>query len=288
MVSASQPVLGIIGLGLMGSALAERALDAGFQVHGFDIDPLRCRELRRLGGQAADSAIAVAAACRRLVFSLMTTEQVETTLQIIGAALRRGSVVIDTSTGDPDRMATLATRLRRRGIHYLDAPIVGNSAEARAGNVLVLAGGDRHAFQRCRKIFKSFARRTYHVGRCGHGARMKLVINLALGLNRAVLAEALGFARATGVPAARALEIMKESAAYSRVMETKGPKMLSGDFSAQARLDQHLKDVTLILATGQRHAANLPLSSLHRKLLATLVRAGHGRLDNSAIIKAFQ
>jgi 3-hydroxyisobutyrate dehydrogenase-like beta-hydroxyacid dehydrogenase len=116
---------------------------------------------------------------------------------------------------------------------------------------------------------------------------MKLVVNLVLGLNRAVLAEGLSFAKSIGVGPRQALEVLKAGPAFSRVMETKGEKMLSQDFSPQARLAQHHKDVKLMLDEAARTNLELPLSTLHEELLARLVAAGDGDLDNSAIIKAF-
>lgn len=116
---------------------------------------------------------------------------------------------------------------------------------------------------------------------------MKLVVNLVLGLNRAVLAEALTFAKSLGLEPQSALAILKASPARSEVMETKGAKMLAEDFSPQAKLSQHLKDVRLILAAGERTGALLPLSRVHRELLARAEAAGYGELDNSAIVRAF-
>ena len=117
---------------------------------------------------------------------------------------------------------------------------------------------------------------------------MKLVVNLVLGLNRAVLAEGLSFAQATGVAPAKALEVLKASPAYSTVMDTKGEKMLTGDFTPQARLRQHLKDVNLILESAAASAANTPLSEWHAETLQALVDQGHGDDDNSSIIRAFE
>ena len=124
----------------------------------------------------------------------------------------------------------------------------------------------------------------YHVGASGSAAKMKLVSNLVLGLNRAALAEALVFANAIGVDPASALEVLRGSMAYSRVMDVKGQKMLDEDFTVQARLSQHLKDVRLILASG----VTLPLSETHRQLLEHAESMGLGEVDNSAIIKAIQ
>ena len=117
---------------------------------------------------------------------------------------------------------------------------------------------------------------------------MKLVVNLVLGLNRAVLAEGLCFAERSGVDPHQALEVLRAGPAYSRVMETKANKMLDGDFTPQARLAQHWKNVRLILSAGEWSGATLPLSTLHDQLLSGLIQSGFGDLDNSAIIKAFQ
>ena len=117
---------------------------------------------------------------------------------------------------------------------------------------------------------------------------MKLVANLALGLHRAVLAETLAFAHACEVSPTDALEVLKAGAAYSRVMDDKGQKMLNHDFTVEAKLSQHLKDVRLILAAAGKKNAKAPLSQVHRQLLERLETAGYGEMDNSAIIMAYE
>jgi 3-hydroxyisobutyrate dehydrogenase-like beta-hydroxyacid dehydrogenase len=116
---------------------------------------------------------------------------------------------------------------------------------------------------------------------------MKLVVNLVLGLNRAALAEGLALAHHCGLDPTAALEVLRAGPAYSRMMDIKGAKMLAGDFTPQARLAQHLKDVRLILKLGEASGARLPLSTLHRALLEQLAAAGYHDADNSAIIRAF-
>jgi 3-hydroxyisobutyrate dehydrogenase-like beta-hydroxyacid dehydrogenase len=117
---------------------------------------------------------------------------------------------------------------------------------------------------------------------------MKLVVNLVLGLNRAVLAEGLAFAKANALDPALALEVLQSGAAYSRVMDSKGPKMIAGDFSPEARLSQHHKDVRLILQAAAEHGIQLSLSALHEQLLAELESRGLGDCDNSVVIRAFE
>jgi 3-hydroxyisobutyrate dehydrogenase-like beta-hydroxyacid dehydrogenase len=280
--------IGLIGLGLVGGALAERLRRASFSIAGFDVDAARRRAFKKLGGHPVESTAEVFAACDCVLLSLPNSDVVGSVLREAAPQLRRGLRIIDTTTGEPEATARLGAKLARRGVRYLDATMVGSSAQIGAGEVLVLAGGRRADFAAAGKMFAAFARQTFHVGPCGSGARTKLVVNLVLGLNRAVLAEGLAFAARVGVSQKLALEILKAGAAYSRVMDTKGAKMLARDFKPQAKLAQHLKDVRLILALGAKHRAKLPLSKIHRRLLEQAEAAGCGELDNSAIIRAYE
>jgi 3-hydroxyisobutyrate dehydrogenase-like beta-hydroxyacid dehydrogenase len=279
--------VGMVGLGLVGSALAERFLGAGFSVVGFDLDAARCDELRARGGTVAGSAAEVAGASRRIVLSLPNSEIVRGVVESIRPALASGTIVVDTTTGDPEPTAALGASLAADGIAYLDATIAGSSVQVRDGAVLAIIGGEAASVAACADLFASFASQAFHVGPWGSGARMKLVLNLVLGLNRAVLAEGLALARLCGLDPSATLEILRAGPAASRIMDVKGPKMLSGDFSPQGRLAQHLKDVHLILKMGESCGARLPLSTLHRDLLEGLAARGYHDADNSAIIRAF-
>ena len=114
-------LIGVVGLGLMGSALAERFLKNGFVVVGFDIDQNARRELKRLGGQPVEDAASVARLSRRMIFSLPTTVVVKEVIREMGTQLRPGSIIIDTTTGEPEQTAALGTKLAKRRIRYLDA-----------------------------------------------------------------------------------------------------------------------------------------------------------------------
>jgi 3-hydroxyisobutyrate dehydrogenase-like beta-hydroxyacid dehydrogenase len=280
--------IGMVGLGLLGGALAERFLGAGFSVVGVDLDPGRCQALGDWGGQPVASAREVVRSCDRLVLSLPDTPVVEAILLEIAPELRDGLRIVDTTTGDPERTAALGIELSRQGVHYLDATVSGSSEQVRAAEAIVMVGGDPAACTACADLFACFAREWYHVGPCGSGATMKLVVNLVLGLNRAALAEGLAFARACGLNMPETLRVLQAGAAYSRVMDTKGRKMIEHDFQPQARLSQHRKDVRLILATAERMGAKVPLSALHFDLLGLVEAAGGGREDNSAVIRAFE
>lgn len=286
--SSSPGLLGMIGLGLLGSALAERALADGWQVRGFDLSKERRTNLERLGGEACHSAEEVADGCNLLLFALPHDGIVREVLEALGPTLQAGTIILDATTGDADRMAALGAELARRGVTYLDATISGSSLQVRQGEALLMVGGPLQAVEQCRPLCDLLARRTIHTGPCGSGARMKLVTNLVLGLNRAALAEGLVLAGVLDLNPAHALEVLKASAAYSRAMDTKGEKMLCGNFEPQARLSQHLKDVRLMLAAAERGGQRLPLSETHRELLERAEGLGLGGLDNSAVLRAIE
>ena len=278
--------VGLIGVGLVGSALAVRFRQAGRSVVGYDQRAEARETLAASGGQIAESARRVAEGAPVIVLSLPDSSAVEEVMAEIEEALP-GRTVIDTTTGDPDRTAALGQRLKVSGVDYLDATIVGSSRLVREGQSVVLVGGEAGVYRRCGELLDTFASREFHVGPWGSGARMKLVVNLVLGLNRAVLAEGLAFAKASGFDPALALEVLRSGAAYSRAMDAKGRRMVEGDFTPEARLKQHHKDVRLILDAAVRFGCSLPLSQLHEFLLADLGRRGFGELDNSAIIRAY-
>jgi 3-hydroxyisobutyrate dehydrogenase-like beta-hydroxyacid dehydrogenase len=279
------PAVGLIGLGLVGSALADRLLAAGHRVMGWDIDAERVAALRQSGGQIAGNAHEVFSSCRRVLLSLPSHREVADVIQAAGPALSRGLTIIDTTTGDPASTQELARRLGDRGITCLDATISGSSAQVRAGSVTLMVGGDAKAFAASSDIFESIGRQTFHTGAAGTGAKMKLVTNLVLGLNRAALAEGLAFAGSLGLDLTLSLAVMRGSAAYSRIMDTKGERMIDGDFAPDARLSQHLKDVHLIVDIGRQAGLPMPLSVAHRAVLEQAEAAGCGELDNSSIIK---
>ncbi len=284
---ATEPV-GLIGLGLMGMALAERLCSGGLEIWGHDIDPRRKDLLRQIGGRPASSAADIAAACGRILLSLPDSDVVEAVLAEMGPSLVAGQIILDTSTGDPERAAALGRQLAERGVCYLDATVSGSSQQVREGQAVVLAGGPAAAFEQCQDLFRLFARRWFHLGPCGTGSQMKLVSNLVLGLNRAALAEGLWLGQALGLDAEVVLTVLRESMAYSRIMDTKGEKMIRGDFEPQARLSQHHKDVRLMLRAAAHAGTDLPLTQVHARLLELAENAGYGAQDNSAIIRAFE
>jgi 3-hydroxyisobutyrate dehydrogenase-like beta-hydroxyacid dehydrogenase len=276
--SAAQETPGIIGMGLMGSAIGARLRAAGYAPVVYDVDAARVREF--MGHQSDPTD--VFKECRRVILCLPDDSVVRSVLP----AVQPGTIIIDTSTGAPSGAVESARLATERGARYVDATISGSSEQVRRGEVLVMAGGAAEDVAECGDLFAAFAARVVHTGAAGTGAAMKLVTNLVLGLNRAALAEGLIFAGTQGISRAQALDVLLGSAAHSKIMESKGPKMVAEDFTPVARLSQHLKDVRLILdAAGE---TPLPLSAAHRLILETAEAAGYGALDNSSLIRAWE
>ncbi|OYW22537.1 MAG: hypothetical protein B7Z55_04510 [Planctomycetales bacterium 12-60-4] len=269
MSEAHASTLGIIGMGLMGNAVMKMT---GAE-RGWDVDAARCVN--------AVTAVDVFESCDVVFLCLPNSDVVRDVLE--DAKLKLGQIIIDTTTGDPREMAALGAELGMRGVHYLDATVSGSSAQLLQRDVLVMVGGDVAVFEQCREWFAYFAREMVHVGPCGSGAKMKLVTNLVLGLNRAALAEGIAFAQEMELDLAQTLDVMRRSMAYSRIMDTKGEKMITQDFTPQAKLSQHLKDVRLMLSAS---SIPLPLSEAHRELLEKAEELGYGDADNSAVIQA--
>ena len=280
-----QQRIGVIGLGLMGTALTERLLEHGYRVVVWNRTRVKADPVLAQGAEWSDNPLT---SCGRVIISLYTTEVVEEVLGQMDSGLHADQILLDTTTGDPVRTAALGARLVARGVRYLDAPISGSSAQTRRGEATVLVGGDRATFEACADLWRVMGAKTIHVGSVGSAAKMKLITNLVLGLNRAALAEGLAFAEAIGIAPAAALEVMAGSMAYSHAMDAKGRKMIEHDFTVQARLSQHLKDVRLMLQAAGEAGMPLPLADTHRRLMEQAEAAGLGELDNSAIIEVLR
>jgi 3-hydroxyisobutyrate dehydrogenase-like beta-hydroxyacid dehydrogenase len=278
----------VIGLGLLGGALAARLNEQGWQVRGYDTDAARREAAAAAGVRIANSAAAAAQGARRILLSLPNSDVVAAVIDELRPTLTPGQNLLDTTTGDPEFAVVQAAELQPLGVVYLETNVVGSSVQARAGRVTLLIAGAAAAIADCEDLFAALAERRFVVGESGAAARMKLVVNLVLGLNRAALAEGLNFAESLQLPPDLTLEVLRAGAAYSRAMDTKGAKMLARDYAPQARLAQHLKDVRWMIAAAAKSGASLPLTEVHQRLLDDSVQAGRGELDNSAVIEIFR
>jgi 3-hydroxyisobutyrate dehydrogenase-like beta-hydroxyacid dehydrogenase len=286
-MNTSAGPIGLIGLGLLGQALAQRLIAAAYRVAGFDIDASKNTALTALGGESAASAAAVAERSDVIVLAVFSTEQVEAVIEgelLQTRARRSPPIVLCASTCDPDRVAALAERVGTRGLRILEAPVSGSSGQVRRGEGVGLIGGNPETMREVEPILRAMFPRYFRIGAVGDASRAKLAINLILGLNRLALAEGLVFAERVGLDPEAFLQVARTSAAYSQAMDIKGAKMITGDFAAEGRISQHLKDVHLMLDQAKRVQQRLPLVEIHADVLEACMRAGEGDLDNSAVI----
>src|SRR5262249_32638624 len=286
-MSQARPV-GLIGIGLLGQALAQRLVGAGFAVAGFDVDAAKHARLAELAREPAASVAELAQRCDPIVLAVFTTDQVEDVVerQLLPAAGNgAGRIVFVASTCDPDRIAALAERVAARGLRLLETPVSGSSGQVARGEGVGLIGGDAEVVAKVAPVLRALFPTFFHIGKAGDGGRAKLAINLILGLNRLALAEGLVFAERLGLDASAFLKVARASAAYSLVMDVKGSKMVRNEFAAEGRVTQHLKDVHLMLEQAQLLKQRLPLTALHAHVLRACVQNGEGDLDNSGVIQ---
>ena len=281
--------VGIIGLGLMGTALSERLLDANIEVIGFDIEAARCEKLKAAGGAIAASVRELSGRSGTVLVAVYSGEQVEALFGDIeiGAGPAR-PIVICTTTCGPDEISRLALRATSAGIALVEAPISGTSAEMRAGTATALLAGETNTLESVSTLLDILCPRSVHVGAIGDASRTKLAINLILQNNRAALAEGIAFAERLGLDGRAFLAAARESAAYSRVMETKGRKMLTRDYEPQSHLAQTLKDAELILGEAWRRGLRLPMTAIQADLLRAAIALEGPDSDSAAVIEAIR
>ena len=282
--------IGLVGLGLVGKALARRLIAAGYRVVGRDPDQQAGEAARAIGVEIADDLPSVAERCKVVFLSLPDSAAVDDVLwgtSSLSVSCTTGTLVIDTTTADPKETVCHFNRLAARQIRFVDCPLVGSSKEIGDGQGVAIVG-DREETADYAPLLRTFAKKVFFLGGIGRGHTAKLVVNLVLGLNRIVVSEGLGLAHRCDLDLAQTLDILKASAAYSEVMDTQGELMLSRDFNRPtARLAQHAKDVGLILELAAEKGARVPMSTLHKSLLQEAIANDWGTLDNSAVFNLF-
>src|ERR1700728_567765 len=270
----AQTPVGLIGVGLMGEVYARRLIAAGFSVIGFDVDPAKSKRLEDIGGRAR-SLGHIAEQCEPIVLAVFNTDQVEDVVERALLPAASGKIVLCTSTCDPDRIAALAGRVGSR-LRFLETPLSGTSEQVRQGDGVGLIGGDAAIAADAAPVLDALFPRRFHIGKAGDGGRAKLAVNHILALNRLALAEGLVFAARLGLDPAAFLKVARSSAAASQVMDTKGPKMIAGEFSPEGRVRQSLKDAKLMLDQARKAGQRLPLLEIHAEVLQACIDRGDG------------
>jgi 3-hydroxyisobutyrate dehydrogenase-like beta-hydroxyacid dehydrogenase len=283
--------IGIIGVGLLGSAVASRLLKGGFEVAAYDTRAEQVKALAPRGLRIART-IAEAAADADAVFTILPSlEAVETTIVGVGGLIEtapRDCTLIQMSTISPELTRRLAAAALADGLGFLDTPMSGTSVMVERGDCVIFVAGDRARAEACQPIFDAIAKKTHYVGDAGMASLAKLATNLLVGINTAALAEALVLGAKGGLAPGVLVEILKESAGSSKMLDVRGPLMVGRRFDAQMKIDLFLKDFKLMLEEGIRLGVPLPLTSVAHQLITTTATAGRGEEDLAAIVTTLE
>ena len=284
-------MLGIVGLGLLGSAVAGRLRAGDHDVVGYDVVDDRVRALVALGGHAAQSAEAVAKSADAIFVvlpSLATVEEVVLGPRGLAASGRAGQTIVQMSTISPSLTERLAREVTAKGLAFLDCPISGASGMVAQGEGLILVGGEWSVFDRWRPVLESIVPRAVFIGRPGQAMVLKLVANLLIALHSAAAAEALLMAKRAGLDLGLALDVLTKSAATSRMLEVRGPLIAKREFPPQMKLDLFMKDLHLIREAAGSVGAPLPLTDVAERLYAAAMDAGHAGEDLAVVLTAME
>ena len=282
--------VGLVGLGLVGTALAKRLRTAGYQCIGWDLRQEAMLAFEATGFEVCASVDLMLKQTNTLVLAVFDTSGVQAVVEQIQQQRKIQSspsviTLIDCSTGDPVRLAELAHQLTAKNMHFIEAPLSGSSVQIENGQATLLLGGELQHIESVKPVLNALATTQVHVGGAGMAAKAKLATNLVLGLNRAALAEGMVFAQTLGIQPETFLQLVLNTPARSEAAVVKGSMMVKEQFEPQSRIRQHLKDVQLMLDMADMSAQNLPLSQAHAQLMRNAIAQGDGELDNAAIIR---
>ena len=280
----AQPTVGMIGLGIMGSAMSFNLGGAGFRVIGHDVMPKRRAEHARAGGIAAASPRAVARRAGILITSLPSAKALARVAEELAASAPRGTIVIETSTLPIGVKTAARDVLAKRGVILLDCPLSGTGAQARVKDLLIYVSGDRAAYRRTVPVLSGFTSANYYVGPFGSGSKMKFVANLLVAIHNVAAAEAMVLAMKAGLDPALVLKVVADGAGSSRMFQVRGPMMVKGDYSeATMKNEVWQKDMTIIADFARELDCPTPLFAASAPIYNAAMAMGLGKEDTGAV-----
>ncbi|HEV7967006.1 MAG TPA: NAD(P)-dependent oxidoreductase [Candidatus Acidoferrales bacterium] len=277
-------IVGMIGLGIMGSAMSGNLIRAGFKVSGYDVIP-RCRQdHRKAGGIVAHHCREVAQRCDMIVTSLPSSEALLDTAAELSKSSRTNQIVIETSTLPIAVKEEARKCLRARGAILLDCTLSGTGAQARVKDLVVYASGDRKSYRRIAAVLDGFARAHYYVGAFGSGSKVKFVANHLVAIHNVAAAEAMVLAMKSGLDPALVLKVVSDGAGASRMLQVRGPMMVKGDYSeATMKVQTWQKDMTIIGDYARKINCPTPLFSASAPIYTAAMAMGHGAEDTGVV-----
>jgi 3-hydroxyisobutyrate dehydrogenase-like beta-hydroxyacid dehydrogenase len=281
--------VGFIGIGLMGSQMSRKVLEAGYPLMVWNRKKEKAGPLISAGAKWADSAKAVAQASDVVI--TMVTDSAASEEVICGKngvleGAHPGLILVDMGSIAPEMSRSIAERARAKGIPMLDAPVTGNPKVASEGKLGIMVGGPKETFDACLPIFEKMGIKIIHVGENGKGTTLKLINNLIMGV--AIVAEALVLAAKAGIDPQKVLEITSVGGARTGAMETRGGRMIKHDFSPHFSANNLHKDLSSALKLAEEVGVSLPATSIAREILRAAKSQGKGDMDSCVVVTVIE
>ena len=281
-------VVGVIGLGAMGSGMAANLVAAGHDAVGFDIDPRRRSSAAEAGVRIADSAGAVGAASEIVIFSLPTQSGLADVAVQVAAQAREGLLCLETGTFPLAAKIAAGDVLAPSGVELMDGPLSGTGFQATEGTLVVFASGSREGFDRAGAVFRAIGRSSHYLGEFGNGSRMKYIANLLVVVQTLVAAEAHVLGMAAGMDPATVRRLAEDSTGSSKMLEIRGPMMVIDDYPPTGRLDLLLKDAAIIKDVARSAGSPTPLLDAALEVYRRAGAAGMRDFDAAVLCRCLE
>jgi len=279
--------IGFIGLGAMGKPMTQNLMKAGHPVHVLTRTRSKIDDLLAAGAVWCDTPKEIAQRSDVVITMLPDTPDVE---QVVAGrngvfdGVRPGMLIIDMSTISPIAVRKLAREAETRGCDFLDAPVSGGDIGARNATLSIMVGGREAAFNRAMPIFRAMGKTILLIGDSGAGQITKAANQILTSIHIEAVAEALVFAAKAGVDPVKVRQALMGGAAYSRILEFHGQRMIDRNFKPGFRMRLHRKDLDITLDAGKAYGAALPVTGQVRELMTETLNDGQGDMDNSSFI----
>jgi 2-hydroxy-3-oxopropionate reductase len=286
-----EKAVGFVGLGIMGAFMAGNLLEAGHELVVHNRTRTKAERLAQRGARVAASPREVAEGSDVIITMLPGPPQVEEVVAGEGGLLEgasEGSLIIDMSTSSPILARELARAARNKAVGMLDAPVSGGDVGARDGTLSIMVGGEEEDFERARPLFRVMGETVVHVGGTGAGQVVKACNQIVVALVIEAVAEALVLGSKAGVAPDRVVEVLSGGLASNKVLEVKGEKFLSHEFTPGGKVEYHRKDLGIALEAGREYGVTLPVTALVEQMFGVLEAKGRGGWDHSALLNVIE
>ena len=284
-------MIGFIGLGVMGKPMAKKLLKAGYPLIVYDTNRTPVEELVQDGAMGASSVNEVAKRSNVVITMLpgpSTVEQVVLGPNGVLDGATEGSIIIDMTASTPSLARRICHEAGKKHVETLDAPVSGAEQAAIEGTLSIMVGGKSSVFHECQRILATMGKNVVHVGDSGAGHATKLANQIIVAINLAALSEALIFAKKSGVRPDLACEAIRHGLGGSAVLDTKGPRILKGDFAGGGKLKYHMEQLSWVLEESGKLGVPLIMTALVQQAIVELCNQGKGDLDHSVIVNFFE